>query len=368
MKKVLFINHSRNVAGAETIMLQIINNVFVGGNEKKAFIVEPTGKESSLFKKKLYDLGITQCFSLPYKCWGGSFLRSIIVLFFNLYAVLTLVYRVKKERIDIIYSNTSINCIGIMVAILTRKPHIWHFHETIYGYGWTKYLNILYLIFLRYKKNTVIFISESQKIGWQTKLPKSFSNSKIIYNTIKEINITDNPSHGDVVFGYLGSILKEKNIVLLVNAFHELRYTHSNIKLIIGGTGTDEYKLKELIKRYSLESSIKMIGYVSDVSPFYENIDVFVLPSLIESWGLVALEAMSAGKAVIMTNNSGLHEILGNEECIFFDPMSKQELLDAMKMLMDEKYRKALAIRGYRKVSQYNFNVEFDKSFKILFN
>jgi glycosyltransferase involved in cell wall biosynthesis len=346
-------------------MLQIIDTVFVGGNEKKVFIVEPIGKQESLFKRRLCDMGITHCFSLPYKCWGGSLFRSIIVTFFNLYSVLTLIYHVKKERIDIIYSNTSINCIGIMVAILTRKLHIWHFHESI---GWTKYPDILYWIFLKYKKNTVIFISENQKMQWQTQLPKSFEKSKIIYNPIKKINITDTYFHNDIVFGYLGSIDKQKNIVLLVNAFYELTRTHNNVKLIIGGSGTDEDGLKKLIKEYSLESHVTMLGYVSEVSSFYNSIDIFVLPSLLESWGLVSLEAMIARKAVIMTNNSSLHEILENrEECIFIDPTNKQELLDAMKMLMDEKYRTALAMRGYEKVRQYNFNIEFKKSVDALF-
>jgi glycosyltransferase involved in cell wall biosynthesis len=368
MKKVLFVNHTRTIGGAETIMLQIISNVFAGHHEK-VFIAEPAGKGVSLLRKTLYGMGITHCYSLPYKCLGNSLIRSIIVLLFNIYSTLILTYRVKKESIDIVYSNTSISCIGIVAAILARKPHIWHFHEPVSSYyGWTKSLRILYAIFLRYKKNTVIFISENQKTQWQAQLPKSFGQSKVIYNYINEINTADKPSRSEVVFGYLGGIEKRKNVVFLVETFHELACTYPNVRLTIGGSGSYEDVIKKVIASHSLESFVNIMGYVSDRYSFYRDIDVFVLPSLSESWGLVSLEAMLARKAVIMTNNSGLHEILENkQDCIFFDPTSKRELLGAMKTLMDEKYRATLAKRGHEKIKQYNFNMEFKKSFNELF-
>jgi glycosyltransferase involved in cell wall biosynthesis len=274
---------------------------------------------------------------------------------------------VREKKIDIIYSNTSVTYVGIMVAILTGKPHIWHFHEPISKeYGWSKSINILYKIFLRYKKNLVIFTSKDQKAQWQKQIIRAFKNM-LIYNCIRDIHVMDNKYLRDnVTFGYLGNHDTRKNVTLLISAFQELTHTYSSIKLLLGGVD----KKNKIVYENSMpnaKSKIEMVGYVSDASSFYAQMDIFVLPSLSETWGLVVLEAMLAQKAVICTTHTGLHELFEDKkECLFIDPLNKSELLNAMQSLMNEKYRTDLAMRGYEKVKQYDFNSQFEKSFRLL--
>jgi glycosyltransferase involved in cell wall biosynthesis len=126
--------------------------------------------------------------------------------------------------------------------------------------------------------------------------------------------------------------------------------------------------IQELIKKYSLQNFVETVGQISDVSSFYSRIDVLVLPSFYECMPLVAIEAMSARRAVIITKNTGLPELFGNKkECLFIDPYSETELREAMEMLMDDKYRNSLAIRSYEKVKEYNFNVAFEDAVRLLF-
>jgi glycosyltransferase involved in cell wall biosynthesis len=370
MNSILFISHTTKIAGAEAVLLKIISCIFNENKKSKIFVVEPLDKGVSLFKRELYDIGIVQIWRLPYKNIGGSLLRTMLVFLLNIYCVLVLVYRIRKEHINIIYSNTSIVCVGVIAAFLTKKRHIWHFHETFdFDEFRDKNLVYIYKLLTGYKKNSFVFISTEQRKSWELHLRKKIQNFRIIYNPTKEITCSS-PSRKNslVIFGYLGGLGKRKNVVSLINAFSLLRRKHTNAKLIIGGSGDQEGIIQEFIKKYSLQNIVELMGQISDVSAFYSGIDVLVLPSFYESFGLVVIEAMLAQRAVLVTKNTGLHELFENKkECLFFNPYDEFELIENMEILMDNNFRISLALNGYEKAKQYDFNTSFVDSIHKLF-
>ena len=97
---------------------------------------------------------------------------------------------------------------------------------------------------------------------------------------------------------------------------------------------------------------------------FFADIDMLVQPSLNESWGLTVLEAMSQRKAVITTTETGLHEILTGEECLFFDPSDEDELYKCLEALQEEGLRNRLSSNGYDKVRLLNLNHQFELTIK----
>jgi glycosyltransferase involved in cell wall biosynthesis len=373
MKRILFLNHTNDLYGAETILLQIIRNLAVDENNNCIYVITPQINGPSSFKKVLYSMNVNNVTSLPYKSLGISLSRSLLVLIFNIYSLFRLIYYISKNRIDVIYSNTSVTSLGVIVAALLNKRHIWHFHESIYFELFRdRRLAYIYKFLLSYKNNIIIFISKIQKGEWEHFIKKPINVFKIIYNPNKEIDIIQyNKSLGveeNIVYGYLGSFISRKNVVLLVKAFSELKKNENNISLILGGDGKGRKLIEKLIKEFRLESSIKLIGNVDNVSSFLSEIDIFVLPSFYESWGLSAIEAMLAQKAVIITINTALCELFVNKnDCLFFDPWNESELFDSMKLLLDKDIRSSLAMNGYEKVIQYNFNEKFRESIKSLF-
>jgi glycosyltransferase involved in cell wall biosynthesis len=198
----------------------------------------------------------------------------------------------------------------------------------------------------------------------------------VIYNTIKHITLKNEPKKDEnsVNFGYLGSWSALKNIPFLIETFAELNKKYPQIKLIlnkyVGEFGQDAQNVADTIERYKNECNLVSEEMYNDANCLFSNIDVLVLASHVETMPLVAIEAMSAEKCVIMTSNSGLHEFFDdNVHCLYINPNEKQSLYSAMeKVLNDKDLRLRIAKNGYEKVKSYNFNESFNESFYNLMN
>jgi glycosyltransferase involved in cell wall biosynthesis len=162
--------------------------------------------------------------------------------------------------------------------------------------------------------------------------------------------------------------VQEKNIITLLEAFAEiLKLKNSEtIKLIIAGDGILRDKIIENIQRLNISSKIELFHYNNDISLFFSKIDVLVQPSYNESWGLVCLEALSYSKAVIMTKETGLREILvDGQDCLFFDPLKKSDLIYKMSFLLDNNIECLnLQYNGNAKYKSFEFNDNFNDSIR----
>src|SRR5204863_1257122 len=99
----------------------------------------------------------------------------------------------------------------------------------------------------------------------------------------------------------------------LIQAFQHLSGTNADCKLIIVGDGAERVSLEAAARTSNLAKRIFFTGQVSDVRPFYELADVFVLPSHSEGSPNVLLEAMAAEVPVVATAVGGVPEIAENE-------------------------------------------------------
>jgi glycosyltransferase involved in cell wall biosynthesis len=98
------------------------------------------------------------------------------------------------------------------------------------------------------------------------------------------------------VIGYVGRLGREKDVLTLYRAFLQLSKKVTNSRLLIVGDGIAD------VKRHMMHNNrVVLAGNQSDVSPYLQAMDVFVLPSLIETTSLATLEAMSTQVPVICT-------------------------------------------------------------------
>ena len=98
-----------------------------------------------------------------------------------------------------------------------------------------------------------------------------------------------------IVIGYCGRISKEKDLPTLAKAFAALQRRHLNLFLLIVGDG-----MRRDITR-SVKRDVCITGFVNDVVPYLQAMDLFVLPSLTETTSLATLEAMSCGVPPVAT-------------------------------------------------------------------
>lgn len=122
-------------------------------------------------------------------------------------------------------------------------------------------------------------------------------------------------------FLFVGRLVKEKNLKLLINVFNELpQYT-----LTIVGFGEQEKELKHLAK-----ANISFLGAIENkqLSKIYQSHDVFILPSQSETWGLVVEEALNNGLPVIVSEHVGCHEAIVNDSNgLVFSPYNSESAL-----------------------------------------
>jgi len=102
---------------------------------------------------------------------------------------------------------------------------------------------------------------------------------------------------------FVGRLNPEKNVALLLRGFAGLLEREPNAELWIAGHGSERGELERLALHLRIDHRTRFLGFLSHVelAPHYVGCDVFVLPSFVETQGLVALEAMHFGKPLLVS-------------------------------------------------------------------
>lgn len=117
--------------------------------------------------------------------------------------------------------------------------------------------------------------------------------------------------NGEKILAHVSNFRRVKRVGDVVRVFAEV---HKEIpcKLLLIGDGPDRYEAEMYCREMGISNDLKVLGKVKDTTRMLGIADVFLLPSEFESFGLAALEAMSAGVPVISSNTGGIPEV--NEE------------------------------------------------------
>jgi glycosyltransferase involved in cell wall biosynthesis len=102
---------------------------------------------------------------------------------------------------------------------------------------------------------------------------------------------------------YVGRLHKMKGLDYLLEALMILKKRGYNLNLVLVGDGPYRYYLKSIIHKFRLKNNVLLVGWKTpeQLSYYYNSADIFIFPSLSETWGLSPLEAMACGTPVITT-------------------------------------------------------------------
>lgn len=155
----------------------------------------------------------------------------------------------------------------------------------------------------------------------------------------------------------------------LLHAFDLVRKRIPDIDLVIGGGSPspkqreiDLYqKMKNIISEKGMDGRVQLIGYVPDelMPVYYQQSEMFVLPSLFEPFGMTTQEAMACGKAVIASKFGGIRNVIVHgENGLLVDPSNANEFADAMiRLLSNTEETIKIGANAYQTV-QDNFSWE----------
>ena len=157
---------------------------------------------------------------------------------------------------------------------------------------------------------------------------------------------------------FLSRLDRRKGLFVLLEAYKLLILDGLNIRLLIGGTGNEKEKLDRYLKS-GTAGDIVSLGYVSDsdLPGCYASCDIFCAPALFgESFGIVLLEAMASGKAVVAAANPGYRNILDKkQEFCLVKPGDINDLyLKLKRLLTNEDLRYELCRWGPGKSEKYD--------------
>lgn len=159
----------------------------------------------------------------------------------------------------------------------------------------------------------------------------------------------------DFVIGMITSgNFKKRNLALLIEAFKVLTKDFPQIKLFIAGGNIDQ-KYKDMAPK----ENVVFAPAITDVKFYYNLIDLFVLPAIIEEFGLSVLEAMYFKKPVITTKTVGANEIMeGSSRELVMEQVNLEELLKKLRLIITNK-------NLYQDIAEINFHTAKNHNKKI---
>ncbi|PHR59443.1 MAG: glycosyl transferase [Arcobacter sp.] len=258
---------------------------------------------------------------------------------------------IDENDIDIIHMHWTKDLpIAVMAKVLskkkpklaqTRNMTMTRFKDDFYHRFLYKHMDIILAVTQQVSEQVKKFIPED--IRPQVEVLYMGSDKPIILNEEeiqayrKEIGVKEN----EFLIGMVGRIEKGKGQYLLLEAIEKLKSKTISIKVCFVGHAMEESYQNELdllLKKKKLEDKVSFLGFTKNPHRFMQACDVLVLATPCETFGLVVIEAMQVGTAVIATKACGPLEIIEDEKTgLLFEVANSKDLAEKIYSLVANK-------------------------------
>ncbi len=342
---ILYITHEADLGGASRALLGIIDelskrhNIYVLTAYNKGSMSEELKK-----RKCTVIIGDVQWWVYPKKNLSKMrIVKNRLYVLWHFYlsmrkSLKPVLDELKKYHIDIVHSNTIAVYAGAVISAKLKVPHIWHLREFVeedfsYEFSLSRYISML---IVRKYAAYCIAVSKSVRRKYQR---LGITRIRVIYDGVCEIeekDISKKEWNGKESFNLLlaGTISEGKGQKEAVLAMKEVvRRGYTECKLYLAGNGETE-NLKEFIKKQKVEKYVCVLGYVDNINELRKNMDVSLMCSSAEAFGLVTVESMKAGVPVIGAATGGTLELINNgKNGMLYHKGNYLELADCIEKL-----------------------------------
>ncbi len=240
-------------------------------------------------------------------------------------------------KIDIIHAHVA-DSAGVIALEINKRfkiPYILTEHrfesiKKIIKSKGQKYKQLLKILF---HAEEVICVSQKQAYLLKFISPKM---PLIIPNLTDEEKFfikRDKPRSKYFTFATLCGLIKNKGLETLLEAIAIWKPFNLNVHFKIGGAGYHESFLKSMAYKLGISELITWTGFIDreNVPEFFQESEIFVLPSQSESFGIVYIEALACGLPVIATRCGGPEEIVNKENGVLIDIDNPKQLAEALQ-------------------------------------
>lgn len=345
MLRVLHMIGSLEIGGSQSLIMNIYRKIDRDEIQFDFIVDHP---ERDFFKKEIESLG-GQIYYFPnYKGWNIKEIRQVWERFFD-----------EHPGYTIFHSHVrSYASLYIPIAKKYGLKTIIHSHNTANGRGIRSIAKMLLQYPLRYQADYYMACSARAGEWLFGKKVVSSNNFFILINGIdtqkfsyseefrdlvrKQLKISDDT----FVLGFLARVVEQKNPEFVIEIFKKL-ITHeedtSKIKLLFVGDGDRLENIKQLAKKYDISKYIIFLGQRTDTAQLMMAMDVYLLPSLWEGFGITLIEAQATGLYCLCSPNI-------QEEVIITDKVVKLSISNGVNDWIEEIQK----VRNARNFERYN--------------
>lgn len=346
---IMYIAHERKLGGASLCLLTLAKEMKEKGHH--VCVVVPFMR--SPIAEKLREAGIKTIgiffgwWMMP-SYWGGFFKIAFRMLYMmEGIAVWRISHYIRKGKIDIVHSNSSVIDVGSKAAARSGVSHVWHFRE----FGDLDYR----LMFLKGHKKSIQYLNDSNDVNIFISMClrehygelRDEKRNRVIYDGVSDdyLNLRQDDLVGEPTFLIAGNLQRNKRQDIVLKAVKLLKEKGiTNFKVIIAGgiasTRDSQKYAKELdrfIKQNDLDN-VQLVGFVSDMNALRKRSDVEIVASSMEAFGRVTVEAMLSGNPVLAADSGANGELIEDGRTGWlFETGNEHALADKMFMVIENK-------------------------------
>ena len=157
------------------------------------------------------------------------------------------------------------------------------------------------------------------------------------------------------VIGAIGRLVWQKGFEYLIEAMPEILQDISQAKLLLVGEGPLRHELEGLARKLNVNTRVIFTGFRSDIQDLLSIIDILSVPSLLEGFPMITLEAMAMAKPIVATQIGGIVEqISDSDEGILVPPRDTESLVSAiLRLIKDRELGNRLGTAARRKIERH---------------
>jgi glycosyltransferase involved in cell wall biosynthesis len=155
--------------------------------------------------------------------------------------------------------------------------------------------------------------------------------------------------------GVIGRLHPVKGQQYFLEAAAKVLEDRPDATFMLAGTGADQERLKNLAERLGISDQVKFLGFVEDVPTLLTGLDLVVIPSLAEGFGLIAAEALALEVPVVATQVGGLPEVVQDHVTgLLVNPADDTSLAKGILWMLNHPHEaKDMAKKGRKFVRQH---------------
>ena len=265
---------------------------------------------------------------------------------------------IKDQKVDVVHTHLyDGNKYGRLAGRLARVPGLISHYHNVYARRRIKYHLINRV--LSTLNDRILAVSQAVKESVVRYDRISPEKIEVLYNGIDPSRFRGGFEHSDLrrklgvrpedfLIGVVARLEEQKGHIYLFRALRQLIPDFPQIKILVVGEGTLRPVLEAKVKEMGFSEQILFLGTRTDIPEILASLDLFILPSLWEGFGLALAEAMSMGIPVVATAIGGVDEVIcSGHDGLLVPPGEVPSLVAAVReVILDPRKYREMGKRG----------------------